>query len=80
MREVRLEQLFEAISKETGYQFKYNVDDLDDVTKRFTAQGTVNVSELLDKILKNTPLSYKIEGNVILSPLAKVIGLPFVVR
>lgn len=65
MREVRLEQLFEAISKETGYQFKYNVDDLDDVTKRFTAQGTVNVSELLDKILKNTPLSYKIEGSVI---------------
>lgn len=65
VREARLEQLFEAISKETGYQFKYNVDDLDDVTKRFTAQGTVNVSELLDKILKNTPLSYKIEGNVI---------------
>lgn len=65
VREVRLEQLFDAISKAGGYKFQYSADDLDDVTKRFTAQGTTNVSDLLTNALKNTPLSFKIVGNVI---------------
>lgn len=65
VREVRLEQLLEAISRDTGYKFQYAKDDLDDVTKRFTAKGTTDVEELLTGILKGTPLSFKIEGNVI---------------
>lgn len=48
VREVRLEQLLEAISRDTGYKFQYAKDDLDDVTKRFTAKGNhTDVEELL---------------------------------
>lgn len=65
LKEVTVEQLFKTIEQNSSYTFQYRPDDLDDVTKRFTLQGTIKVPELLSRLLKNTPLSFSIKGNVI---------------
>lgn len=76
VREVRLEQLLEAISRDTGYKFQYAKDDLDDVTKRFTAKGTTDVEELLTGILKRRRYPLKSRNSEYVSPVRGATGRP----
>lgn len=71
-----LEQVFNAIKKQTGYVFFYRNDDLSK-SKPVTIQlKDVPVKTALEKVLEGQPLSFRIIGNTIVVRKAKATIAP----
>jgi TonB-linked SusC/RagA family outer membrane protein len=63
---VSLEEFFDKIQKETDYYFFYK-DDLIKINKKLSFNfKEATITEILDVVLKDTGLGYKIEGNQII--------------
>ena len=71
-QDVSMEDVFEAIKKQTGYVFFYNSEQLKDI--RVDVQVTnSSVKETLEKCLKDLPFSYKIiENNIVIKSEGKM--------
>ena len=60
----KLEVVLEKITSQSGYRFFYN-DALKGITVNATSMKDVSINTLLDKLFRDTGLSYRISGNVI---------------
>jgi len=64
-KNVSLEKVFQAIKKQTGYDFWYESDLLRKSGKTNVQLKDASLKEALDACLANLPLSYRIVGNII---------------
>lgn len=61
-----LEQVFQEIEKQTGFQVLYSNQKLNDAKKLTVDFNNSNLQDVMDFCLKNQPLTYKIEQKTIL--------------
>lgn len=62
---ISYEKLFANIEQQTGYSFIYNADDIHSLPPVNVDVKDVSLKEIMDKILTNRPISYKIIGNTV---------------
>lgn len=60
-----LEQIFEKIAEDNGFEFIYNDEEVGAVKNLNVQLEEVSIEELLDQVLKEAALSYKIIDNVV---------------
>lgn len=65
-RNVSLEQVFQEIEKQTGFQVLYSNQKINDTKKIDVSFSNSNLEEVMEFCLKNQPLTYKIEQKTIL--------------
>jgi TonB-linked SusC/RagA family outer membrane protein len=64
-KKVKLETVFKAIKKQTGFSFFYNVADLEKATSISVELKNTPLEEALTILLKNQPLTFSINGKTI---------------
>ncbi|TKC04440.1 SusC/RagA family TonB-linked outer membrane protein [Pedobacter frigoris] len=78
-----LEQVFQEIEKQTGFQVLYSDQKLDDARKLDVNFRNSSLREILDFCLQNQPLTYKIERKTILIrdkiPASQLKAIPLAV-
>lgn len=62
---ISFERLFVDIQRQTGYSFVYNADDIHSLPPVNLDAKDVPLTELIDKLLSNRHISYKIIGNTV---------------
>jgi TonB-linked SusC/RagA family outer membrane protein len=65
LKDANLDKVFSVIHQKTGYNFMFNHEDVS-IFKVDAKFKNSSVKKILDKILKDLPLGYKFEDNVIL--------------
>lgn len=65
-RNATLEQVFQEIEKQTGFQVLYSNQKINDAKKLDVSFSNSNLEEVMEFCLKNQPLTYKIEQKTIL--------------
>jgi TonB-linked SusC/RagA family outer membrane protein len=63
-KNVRIQEVFQLIEKQTGYVFFYNNEDIPDTRVSLNLKSK-SLTEALDHCFVNQPLSYKIIGNTV---------------
>jgi TonB-linked SusC/RagA family outer membrane protein len=65
-KNVSLEQVFQEIEKQTGFQVLYSNQKVNDAKKLNVDFNNANLQEVMEFCLRNQPLTYKIEQKTIL--------------
>ncbi len=66
MQDAKVLELFSAIKKQTGLRFIYNVDQIEKLAGVSVKAENKTVSEVLEKVFKDTPYQCKVIDDVIL--------------
>jgi TonB-linked SusC/RagA family outer membrane protein len=64
-KEVKLENVFNAIKKQTNYRFFFNTDMLSNASKVTIEVKNANVEQVMNMALKDQPLTFTIKGRTI---------------
>jgi TonB-dependent starch-binding outer membrane protein SusC len=64
-KEVKLENVFNAIKKQTNYRFFFNTDMLSNASKVTIEVKNANVEQVMQMALKDQPLTFTIKGRTI---------------
>ncbi|QEH43905.1 SusC/RagA family TonB-linked outer membrane protein [Chitinophaga sp. XS-30] len=75
---VKLEQVFDAIKKQTGYVFFYDDADISSARPVNVRLKSVNLREALSALLRDQPFTYEIQGNTVVVTARPKVLFPLV--